>query len=257
MAHYGSCPICNSPFHTNVMSGNIKAGGLAVCSKCGWFESHAQNEVRTKAENETIAIMVTFAVSVLLISAHMLNWGQHAFSIPLLKAGQWTGMLSSRGYDELAQSCVDLGKYPCARTAMIENFQIHKTPEPLAKLARLQVRLQETPAALVTFSSYFKHGGKDGDAALVYGQLLEQGGQDEEAIKMLEISIIARGEQLPIAATGAIVRIMMKQGRYDEAKERITQFQASAENAKGYLNTELAQIEQAIKLYGKNAQARR
>lgn len=251
MAHFGNCPRCNSQLHTNVASGNIKAGGLAVCTKCGWFESHAQAEARTKAENQAISIMATFAVSVLLVSAHMLSWGAHAFSIPMLKAGQWTGMLSSRGYDELAQDCVDLGKYACARTAMIENFQIHRTPEPLAKLARLQIRMQDTQAALVTFASYFKHGGKDGEAALLYGQLLEQSGQDDEAIKMLDASIAARGEMLPIAATGAIVRILMKQGHYEEARQRITQFHASAENAKGYLNTELAQIQAAVKLYGR------
>ena len=250
MAYFGNCPRCNSQLHTNVMSGDIKAGGLAVCTKCGWFESQAQAELRKRSENETITIMVTFAVSLLLVSAHMLSWGGHAFSIPMLKVGQWTGMLSARGYDELAQDCIDLGKYACARTAMIENFQVNKTPEPLAKLARLQVRLQETQAAMVTFATYFKNGGKDGDAALLYGQMLEQGGQDAEAIKMLEASIVARGNQLPIAATGAIVRIMMKQGRYDEAKTRIEQFQASAGNAKGYLNTELAQIEAAIKAYG-------
>lgn len=252
MAHFGNCPRCNSQLHTNVMSGNIKAGGLAVCSKCGWYESQAQAELRKKSENETITIMVTFAVSLLLVSAHMLSWGAHAFSVPLLKVGQWTGTLSTRGYDELAQDCIDLGKYECARTAMIENFQSHRTPEPLAKLARLQVRLQQTPQAMVTFASYFKNGGKDGDSALLYGQMLEQGGQDAEALKMLEASIVARGTQLPIAATGAIVRIMMKQGRYDDARERIEQFQASAGNAKGYLNTELAQIEAAIKAYGRH-----
>lgn len=258
MAHFGNCPRCNSPLHKDIMSGNITAGGLAVCTKCGWYESHAQAEARTKAENQAISIMVTFAVSLLIVSAHMLSWGAHAFSIPMLKVGQWTGMLSSRGYDELAQDCIDLAKYSCARTAMIENFQIHKTPEPLAKLARLQVRLQETPAALVTFSSYFKNGGKNGEAALLFAQLLEQNGQDEEAMKMYLASIVARSEQLPIAATGGIVRILMKQGRYDEARERITTFQASAENAKGYLNTELAQIEAAVKLYGRGVkQARR
>ncbi len=64
---------------------------------------------------------------------------------------------------------------------------------------------------------------------------------------------------LPIAATGAIVRILMKQGQYTEARTRITEFHKSADNAKGYLNTELTQIEQAIKLYGRSGktQARR
>lgn len=255
MAYFGTCPRCNSQLHTNVMSGNIKAGGLAVCSKCGWFESQSQAQARVKAENQTIGLMIAVSVSILLLSAHMLSWGAHAFSIPGLKLGQWTGMLSSRGYNELADACIDLGKLSCARTALIENYQVHKTPEPLAKLARLQVRNQETQAAMATFGSYFRNGGKDGEAAILFGQLLEQAGQDAEALKMFELSISSRADQLPIAATGAIVRIMMKQGRYEEARERITAFHESAGNAKGYLNTELAQIEQAIKLYRPSAKS--
>ncbi|CAN5628514.1 hypothetical protein BH10BDE1_BH10BDE1_10010 [soil metagenome] len=259
MALFGNCPRCNSELHKNVMSGNIHAGGLAVCTKCGWFESHAQSQARVKAENQTITLMITFSLSLLLVAAHLVSWGGHAFTIPGLKVAQWTGMLSARGYDELAQDCIDLGKYACARTAFIENFQVNRTPEPLAKLARLQVRMQETQPAMATFGSYFKNGGKDGEAALLYGQLLEQAGQDADAEKMLELSIAARSTMLPIAATGAIVRIMMKQGRYDEARTRIETFQGSAGNAKGYLNTELAQIEQAIKMYRPSAktQARR
>lgn len=256
----GNCPRCSSELHKNVMSGNIKAGGLAVCTNCGWYESHSQAASRVKAENQSIALMIAFTVSVLLLSAHMLNWGQHAFSVPTLKLAQWTGVLSNPGYDELAQDYIDLGKLEGARTTLIEQFQVHRNPEPLAKLARLQVRVQQTPAAMLTFAAYFKNGGKDGEAALLYGQLLEQqGGNDAEAIRMMELSIASRPQTLPIAATGAIARIMMKQGRYDEARDLITKFQESAGNAKGYLNTELAQIEAAIKLYKPQmkAQARR
>jgi hypothetical protein len=259
MAHFGNCPRCNGELHKNVMSGNIRAGGLAVCSKCGWFESQSQAKARVQTENQTITLMIAFSVALLLVAAHMVSWGGHAFTIPGLKVAQWTGMLSPAGYDELAQDCIDLNKYACARTAYIESFQINRSPEPLAKLARLQVRMQETQMAMSTFGTYFKNGGKDGEAALLYGQLLEQAGQDADAEKMLELSIAARSSMLPIAATGAIVRIMMKQGRYDEARTRIENFQASAGNAKGYLNTELAQIEQAIKMYRPSAktQARR
>lgn len=257
MAHFGNCPRCSSQLHKDVMSGNIKAGGLAVCSHCGWFESHSQAQARMKAENQTITIMITFTVTLLLLAAHVVSWRGHASAIPFLKLAQYTGTLSSRGYDELANVYIDLGKLPGARATLIEQYQVHRTPEPLAKLARLQVRNQETPAAMVTFSSYFKNGGKDGEAALLYGQLLEQqGGQDAEAIKMFELSIASRPQQLPIAATGAIARIMIKQGRYEEAQDLITKFQESAGNAKGYLNTELAQIEQAIKLYRPAAKAK-
>lgn len=231
------------------MSGNIQAGGLAVCSHCGWYESKAQAHATIKIENQTILAMAITSVSILLLTAHMLSWGAHAFSVPFLKVGNWTGMLGTSGYNELAQMCLDLGKIPCAKNAYIENFRQNRELESLAKLARLQVRNQETQNALTTFAAYINAGGKNGEAALLYGQLLEQAGQDAEALRMMELSIASRPDSLPIAATGAIVRILMKQGRYEDARDRLLRFHDSAGNAKGYLNTELSQIEQAIKLY--------
>jgi hypothetical protein len=255
MAHYSQCPRCNSNLHTGIMSGNIQAGGLTVCTRCGWYESKAQAKARIKSENQTIVAMITTTVAILLVTAHMLSWGAHAFSVPALKVGQWTGMLVKGGYDELAQMCADLGKLVCARDAYIENFRKNRDIEALAKLARLQLRNQETQTAMSTFATYIDAGGKNGEAALLYGQLLEQAGQDSEALRLMELSIEARPDQLPIAATGAIVRILMKQGRYEEARERLTRFHGSAGNAKGYLNTELSQIEQAIKLYRPGSRA--
>ncbi len=249
MAHYSHCPRCNHDLHTGLISGNLQAGGLAVCTYCGWYESKAQARARIKSENQSIVAMVTATVSILLLTAHMLSWGAHAFSVPALKVGQWTGMLSKGGYDELAQMCTDLGKLTCARDAYIENFRKNRDLEALAKLARLQLRNQESQSAMSTFATYINAGGKNGEAALLYGQLLEQSGQDGEALRLMELSIESRPDQLPIAATGSIVRILMKQGRYEEARERLTRFHGSAGNAKGYLNTELSQIEQAIKLY--------
>lgn len=255
MAHYSQCPRCNHSLHTGIISGNIQAGGLAVCTHCGWYESQAQARARIKSENQTIVAMVTTTITILALTAHMLSWGAHAFSIPALKVGQWTGMLSKQGYNELAQVCADLGKLACARDAYVENFRGNRDIEALAKLARLQLRNQETQTAMSTFATYINAGGRSGEAALLYGQLLEQAGQDGEALRMMELSIESRPEQLPIAATGAIVRILMKQGRYEEARARLTRFHGSAGNAKGYLNTELSQIEQAIKLYRPGKQA--
>lgn len=249
MAHFAHCPRCNHDLHTGIISGNIQAGGLAICSHCGWFESKAQARARIKTENQTIVAMVTTTVAILLLTAHMLSWGAHAFSVPLLKVGQLTGTLGASGYNDLAQMCLDLGKLPCAKQAYIENFRKNRDLESLAKLARVQVRNQETQNAITTFAAYVNAGGRNGEAALLYGQLLEQAGQDAEALRMMELSIVSRPDSLPIAATGAIVRILMKQGRYEEAKERLVRFHESAGNAKGYLNTELSQIEQAIKLY--------
>lgn len=241
---FGSCPRCGSGLHRN-----LNAIGLTICTRCSWVESRNQSATRVRNENRTITMMAVSALALLLVVAHWINWGGHALEIPLLKLGQLTGTLSAKSYNQLAEICAELGKYSCARKAYIENSQKHGNPEPIAQLARLQVRMQETQAAMVTFGSYFRKGGKNADAAFLYGQLLEQAGQDAEALRMYQTSIDARPEVLPIAATGALVRIMMKQGRYEDAQALLVAFHSSAENAKGYLNTELSQIAQALTLY--------
>lgn len=241
---FGSCPRCGGQIHNHVQS-----VGLSVCKSCGWFESRNQLTSQVQNENRTMVALAVAAVTTLLVIAHSINWGQYSLEIPFLKTGQVFGILSQKSYDRLASICVDLGKYSCARTAYIDSFQNNHTPEPLAKLARLQVSMQETQVAMVTMAAYFRNGGKDADAAFLYGQLLEQSGNETEALKMYQASIQARPETLPIAATGAIIRILMKQGQYEDAHQRILEFQASAGNAKGYLNTELNQVEQALVLY--------
>jgi hypothetical protein len=48
---------------------------------------------------------------------------------------------------------------------------------------------------------------------------------------------------------------MMKQGRYQEARQRILAFHASAGNAKGFLNTELTQLDNYFASKGKSVKA--
>lgn len=250
MAHFGKCLRCNHELHTGIISGDIRSGGLAICTHCGWYESKAQEKANIKTENRAIVAMAITAVAVLALTAHMISWGGYAFSSPLLKIGQWTRTLGTQGYIELSEACLNLGKINCAKQALIDNYQQNRDLESLARLANIQVRNQETQSAMVTYAAYFNANGQNGEAALSYGQLLEQAGQDSEALRMMEQAISLRPDTLPITATGAIVRILMKEGRYAEAQDRLMRFHASAENAKGYLNTELSQIQQAIKLYG-------
>jgi hypothetical protein len=154
--------------------------------------------------------------------------------------------MNKQGYTELAEACIQLNKWDCAREAYIGMQQITKDGEGLLLLARLQVRLSEPQAAATTLATYFRLGGRDGDAALQYAALLEAQGDDASAMKYYEASIELRPKILPVQATTAIVRLLMKQGKYDQAQERILAFHESAENAKGYLNTELAQAESAM-----------
>lgn len=247
---HGFCPQCNTE-----ISRERHQTGAPIC-QCGWYDRTPAIKAHQEAEKKTSAILVFFAVAITLLFGHMLNWGGYAFSIPFVKLQQITGTLSKEGYQELAKACIELNKWSCAQNAYLDLYKKTRDPEGLAGLAHFQVRLKEKDAAMKTYASYFQVGGQSGDAALEYAHLLEDSGNTQAALQYFEASIQYRPQILPVHATTAIVRMMMKQGRYDEAYQRILDFHASAGNAKGYLNTELTQLEEYMKKNGKKVATR-
>jgi tetratricopeptide (TPR) repeat protein len=233
----GTCPRCSTDIPKNRY-----VTGYAICA-CGWTDSTVAKKSVIAGQKQAVAVLCCTAVIIVIGYAHLVNWGKYALEIPVVKIQQITGTLSNDGYHELAQACMDLNKFTCVKNAYIGSYRQSGNMTDLASLAWLQTRLGEIPEALATYASYSQLGGKDAEALLRYGKVLEDAGQTELAFKTYEASIASKPEVLPVQATSAIVRMLMKQARYDEALERVTAFQASAGNAKGYLNTELAQLE--------------
>lgn len=234
---YTHCPRCGSDFKTENF-----ATSSAVC-ECGWCDSTATRSADDRLEMKKIKIMAGTAIGMLVLFGHFVSWGSYATQIPFVKAAQVAGLLSERGHVELAEACIGLNKWSCAKDAYVGAYKEAGNTAHIASLASLQARLTETKAAIATYAHYVQAGGNDAMALLKYGVLLEQDGQEAQAFAIYEKSIAADTEILPVQATTAIVRLMMKEGRYQEAYKRITEFHESAGNAKGYLNTELSQLE--------------
>ena len=236
----GFCPQCNQQ-----ISSERHLTGYAIC-ECGWFDNSARVTADKREEKKIIATMIFSAVFMAVLYGHMLNWGSYAFKIPFVKVAQVTGLLSKDGYLELAKTCVQLNKWACAQNAYVDLYHQSGDPEGLAQLAHLQVRLSEKALAETTYATYFKVGGKNADSAIEYGQLLEDNSKFDQALSYYEKSITLRPLVLPINATTSVVRLLIKIGKYQEAYDRIVDFHASAGNAEGYLNTELAQLEPKV-----------
>lgn len=248
---HGFCPRCNQEIPSERY-----VTGFAIC-ECGWFDGAPEQKARSATEKKTITAMVVAAVLFTALYGHMLNWGAYAFEIPFVKIQQLTGTLSKQGYEELADACVHLNKWSCAQDTYMDLYKQTRDPEGLARLAHLQVRLQDRNAALSSYAAYFRAQGRNGEAALEYAKLLEESGNTEMAFQYYEASIQMRPQILPVSATTAIVRLYMKQGRYQEAYDRILAFHSSAGNAKGYLNTELAQLEEYFGAHGGGSKSRK
>lgn len=245
MQGHGFCPQCNKEIPQERY-----LNGTAIC-ECGWFDKGASMKAQSQAERQTIIAMIGASVFLILLYGHLINWGSYAFSIPVVKLQQITGTLSKDGYKELAEACIRLNKWSCAQESYLDIYKQTNDPEGLAGLAHLQVRLKDHKAAMSSYAAYFKAQGHNGDAALEYAKLLEEAGDTQMAFKYYEASIQMRPQILPVMATTSIVRLLMKQGQYAQAYERILDFHASAGNANGYLNTEMTQLEEYLGAEGR------
>jgi tetratricopeptide (TPR) repeat protein len=240
MSFMGCCPQCgqNIPQKRYVAS-------VAVCS-CGWHDSRSSSKAVKDIEKKAITGMIAVCVAITALYVHSVNWGNYAFKIPVVKIEQLTGTLSNEGYRELAETCTNLGKYDCAKNAYLGLYQIRGDINGLAELGKLNMRLSNNDEAIAAYSTYLKVGGNSYETTLEYARTLENAGRTDEAFKMYETASLSAGEKLPVQAMTGQVRLLMKQGKYEEALTRIQAFQDSAGNAKGYLNTELAQLEQYL-----------
>lgn len=240
MTFHNFCPRCNQEF-----SKKNHVSGIAIC-ECGWSDQTSENKAAMKIEKKAITAMFAFAVLFTVGFGHLQSWGSHATSIPMIKIKQMTGNLSTQGYRELAQACIELNKWSCAENAYVELANLRGDTEGFAELGSLQQRRGLPERAFAAYQEYEKRGGNDAFSLVQYGKVLEMLNQDLEAMKIYEKSIAAAPEALPVQATSGIVRLLIKKGSYEEAYVRIIEFHESAQNAKAYMNTELAQLEKQL-----------
>lgn len=202
---------------------------------------HEKNGQRKVQKSLTLATAILAAVILYLFS-----YGRFALELPAMKIMQITGQLSPDGYLKLAQIHIDLGQFQAAEAAVIEVYKLNQDPVALARLAQMTRKLGDSKKSEKYYQTYFKAGGKDPEFALEYGALLEKNNQPQEARAQYETAIEWSGESLPIRATGALVRLLMQSRQNEVAFRTVVQFHNMAENAKGYLNTERAQLEAVL-----------
>lgn len=210
---------------------------------CGWFGKDSEVQSQKRVEKHAVTIMLAACVALSALTAHLGTWGSNAFKIPVARFLETTGLISVDGYRELASMCQEAGKYDCTQKSYIRIFEKTKAPAELLPLASLQLALKETDKAAATYKRYFGNGGKDGTAMLSYAIILESKNSNKEALKYFNSSIKARPDVVPVRATAGIARILVKQKKFREAKDRIVSFQQSSALAAGYLTAELDRVE--------------
>lgn len=236
----GCCPQCGKDIPQSRY-----VTGFAIC-ECGWHDTRSARLANRNTEMQTIRAMIIGSIVMAAVYAHLVSWGTYAVEIPFVKVAQMTGLLSVSGHQDLANTCIAFNKWSCAKNAYRSLYLKTRDVGAIAQLANLEDRLGEAEAARATYESYFAAGGKDATAAVAFARLLESAGKTDKAMKFFELGVANSGALLPVNATGGIVRLMIKQGKYEDAVARIEDFHASAGNAVGYLNIELEQLHERL-----------
>lgn len=191
-----------------------------------------------KDQKSVVGTIIAVGLLMILIFFHMMSWGKYAGSIIPLKVKTATGWASAADYRQLAEACAATGRLDCAEQAYLFEFQISGNAEVVGELAALQHKAGNYKVAAETFVKYYQLQGKNPAYAYFYGQTLEKLGHTARAIRAYQLSIKQNPEMLSLNATSAVVRLLMSEGKFKQAHEVVSQFHASADNAKGYLNEE-------------------
>ncbi len=228
------CPRCSS---------QMAFGQVCVC---GYGAKDSLVLALKKRDRSVFAAYILFSIILALAYVHLQSWGPYALQVPLLKAEHMFGILDAKGYMKLAEACIARGKEKCAKQAYIDMYLRTRDIEAIALLAQLEVKTHEADVALETFDAYYKKGGKDPKVALQYALALESEHNYNASIRYLKLSIQQNPDKLAVSATGELLRILLAQQKYSQARNILDNFWASAENAKGYFNNEDAQIQKVL-----------
>lgn len=232
--HAPQCPRCSSL---------MALGQVCVC---GHGAKDSLVSVLQKRDRSVLGAYIVFSILLALAYVHLQSWGPYALQVPMLKAEHIFGMLDSKGYSKLSAACIARGKEKCAKQAYIDMYVRTRDVEAIALLAQLEIKTHETDVALETFEAYYKKGGKNPKVALQYALALEGEHHYDASIHYLKLSIQQNPDKLAVSATGELLRILLAQQKYSQARNVLDDFWASAENAKGYFNNEAAQIQKVL-----------
>ncbi len=236
----GTCPKCGSE-----LSQDRYINGNPIC-QCGWSHNRAAKIKETQWQHKVFKSYGVFSVVLMAFFVYALQWGGYVYKMPLIQLARVVGAITPAGLQEYIQACLALGKFDKAQEAYIELFQKTQNPEVASQLAQLQTRLGDLDGAIKTYEFYLKTGGKDATTIFHYAEILERRGDIAGATKYYQASLDAKPDVLNVSAHAGLVRILMNQKKWTEAYEYIAKFQSTSEQAKGYLNTELMQLEKQI-----------
>ncbi len=220
----------------------------AICV-CGWMDtSHSEKEESLRLKHLIIG-GVAFAVVFVIGVSHLFTWGGDAFSIMRLKTQKAIGLIGSSGLESIVEICTRRGKFECASNAYID--LIRREPKNLDRLqqfAHFNFRLKHYSTASQSYEAYIQSGGREYEALNEYALALALQGQKEKAVQLYREALnVADSTILPVKAITGLVRLLIDETKYEEAKQVLNSFYKNASNAPSYLGEEFSLLQKLMK----------
>lgn len=233
------CPVCSNKVHKEQFVGSV-----AHCS-CGAAIAMDSNLVskRDKASMSLIFMTILIIASVM----HVVNWDTYALQIVPLKLKQLIGAASAHDLASIGEICDQRQKSNCVVDSYTNAYTIDtKHIQGLVRVGELQVQAKEYRQGVITYTNYFKSGGKDLEARYNYARALAEIGDFKSSKKQFSFLLSAKGGPSKFTIARSYVEYLIRFKEYTLAKEIIEKHRKSDEGAGLFLEKELTLVNQKL-----------
>jgi tetratricopeptide (TPR) repeat protein len=239
MLQFGMCSRCQTEIPEDRLSQRP-----VVCPTCGFTHNSQEVKAEIQFERRFIKVAVGLALAMILGFIQTATWDKFALEIVPLKIKSGIGMASPTDLKRIVQICLERFRHDCVESAYAD-LANQGDIEALADLGKFQVRRRNNQNALQTFTQYFKRGGLDLEASYQYAKVLGEVGQTEQSASYFDHVLKARPETLQVTVTQNYVRMLINNGRRDQALKLINSIRKTSPTASMFMQDEYKSLAQA------------
>lgn len=239
MFQFGSCPRCQSNIPDERLSGQP-----VICQACGFTSDSNDQKLDNSFENRFIKVAILTAFAIVVGFLQTASWDKFALEIIPLKIKQIGGFASNQNLIRISEICSIRLKHDCVESAYADLANQGQT-EFLADLGKYQVRRGNKTGAVQTLRQYFNQGGLDLEASYQFAKVLGETGQVDLSVNYYDQVLKAKPEVLQVSVTQNYVKMLINNGRRDQAMNLIKSIRKTSPTASMFMEEEFKSLNQA------------
>lgn len=234
------CPTCGDKINSNRIHDTV-----AIC-QCGWMGSSVYNKIESKQER-SICVGMTLAATLFVgIAIFIIQWDKYSSEILIQNARSLIGESRPVDFQKRSEICTLRKNIQCSVDSLSQLLKLKPNDtNVLGQLAKNQSLLGQTNDASKNYEKYFKLGGREHHLVYDYAKILASLGQIEHSKKYFEFALSLKPELLQVNVVRTYLSVLIKNGRYKDAKNIIYRTRKTGANAAYSFEYQLQQIKQA------------